>query len=64
MTSHTWLTAVVTILANVLPLFGVEVCSEELTQALTTKINIAGPVYIYLRGCWTGHFTLGGTRLS
>ena len=33
-------------LANVLPLFGVEVRSGELTHALTTFINVAGPLYL------------------
>jgi len=64
MTSHTWATAVVMILANVLPLFGVQINSEELTQFVVTAINIVGPIYIWLRGWYTGHFTLGGTRLS
>jgi hypothetical protein len=64
MTSHTWATALIMLLANVLPMFGVEVRSEDLTQALTTIINIVGPLYLYFRGVWTGHFTLGGTRLS
>jgi hypothetical protein len=64
MTSHTWATALVMLLANVLPMFGVQVATEDLTTTITTLINIAGPIYIWLRGWWTGHFTLGGTRLS
>ena len=39
-------------------------CFEELTQALTTIINIVGPIYIWLRGWYKGHFSLGGTRLG
>jgi hypothetical protein len=52
------------LLANVLPMFGVQVATEDLTHWITTTINIAGPLYIWLRGWYTGHFTLGGTRLA
>ena len=50
------------LLANVLPLFGVEVATEDLTTTIQTVINIAGPLYLWFRGWKTGHFTLGGTR--
>src|SRR5882757_7259848 len=39
-------------LANVLPMFGVQIASEDLTTTITTIINIVGPIYIYLRGWW------------
>ncbi len=64
MTSHTWATAVAMLLANVLPMFGVQVATEDITQMLVTAVNIFGPLYIWFRGWKTGHHTLGGTRLK
>jgi hypothetical protein len=52
------------LLANVLPMFGVQIATEDLTTMITTAVNIVGPLYIWLRGWYTGHFTLGGTRLA
>lgn len=52
------------LLANVLPMFGVQVATEEITQAIVTIVNIVGPLYIWFRGWKTGHHTFGGTRLK
>lgn len=64
MTSHTWATALAMLLANVLPMVGVTVGNEDLTTTLVTIVNVIGPLYIWFRGWYTGHFTFGGTRLT
>lgn len=46
------------LLANVLPMFGVQVISEDITHGLVAA------AYIGLRGWWTGHRTFGSTMLK
>jgi hypothetical protein len=50
--------------AGELPLFGVQVASEDLTHAIVRIGDIVGPLYLWFRGWKTGHFTFGGTRLK
>jgi hypothetical protein len=61
--SQTWTSAVVLLLAQLLPFLGVEIANEQLTTTISTLITIGSGLWIIIRGYMTGHFSLGGRRL-
>jgi uncharacterized membrane protein len=62
MVAPTYITSIVVLLAQVLPLLGVQVESEALTTTITTVVTIVAAVYIGIRQLKTGRSTLFGTR--
>jgi uncharacterized membrane protein len=62
MVSPTYLAAVVVVLAQILPLLGIEVSTEALTQTLSTVITIAAGLVIAYRRYVKGDVSAFGAR--
>ncbi len=56
--SHIQVSAIIAVLANVLPLLGVQVGSEALTTTLTTIVTIGAGLWIMVR-----RYKMGGIKL-
>lgn len=54
--------AIVAVLANVLPLLGVQVGSDQLTTTITTIVTIAAGLWIMVRRFQKGDIGLFGSR--
>jgi len=60
--SHIQTSAIVAVLANVLPLLGVQVGSEALTTTITTIVTVAAGLWIMVRRFQKGDIGLFGSR--
>lgn len=60
--SHTISSVLVVLLVQVLPFIGVNVGSDELTNAISTIITVIAGVYIWIRRVQKGDVTVAGVK--
>lgn len=62
MFSHTYISAAVVVIVQVLSWLGISVGSEELTTTVTTLVTVLGGLYIMWNRLQKGDITVGGTK--
>lgn len=60
--SQIYIASIIGILAQVLPMLGIEVGSAELTTTLTTLITVLSGVWVMYRRYGAGDITIVGAR--
>ncbi len=60
--SPTYVSALVALLSQVLPIIGVEIGSDDLTNAITTIATIVAALVIMIRRFWKGDVTIFGSH--
>ena len=61
--SHIYVSAIVNILASLLPALGVDIGSEALTTTIQTVVLLGSALWILVRRVAAGDITVAGTRV-
>jgi len=62
MFSPTYVSALVALLSQVLPMIGLEIGTDELTNFITTAATIGAALVILIRRFWKGDITVFGAH--